>query len=110
MFFQFFYGLRTHGIKVSLHEYLALMEALKKEVIDYSVDDFYSLCKTIMVKQEAQLDRFDRVFGHFFNGMELIPDDFFTKNIPEDWLKKQLKKVLSEEEIAKLVWYKSRRV
>jgi len=102
MFFQFFYGLRTHGIKVSLHEYLTLMEALKEEVIDYSVDDFYSLCKAIMVKQEAQLDRFDRVFGHFFNGMELIPDDFFTKNIPEDWLKKQLKKVLSEEEIAKL--------
>ncbi len=102
MFFQFFYGLRMHGIKVSLHEYLTLMEALKEEVINYSIDDFYSLCKAIMVKQESQLDRFDRVFGHFFNGIELIPDDFFTKNIPEDWLKRQLKKVLTEEEIAKL--------
>ena len=79
MFFNFFYGLRTHGIKVSLHEYLALMEGLKKEFTDYTIDDFYYLCKTIMVKQEAQLDRFDRVFGHYFKGVELIPDEFFTQ-------------------------------
>ena len=102
MFYNFFYGLRTHGIKVSLHEYLTLMEALKKEITDYSVEDFYALCKTIMVKQEAQLDRFDKVFGHYFKGMELIPDDFFTKKIPEDWLKSQLRKMLSEEEMEKI--------
>ena len=99
MFFKFFYGLRTHGIKVSLHEYLTLMQALKHEFTDYTLDDFYALCKTIMVKQEVQLDRFDRVFGHYFKGLELIPDDFFIQKIPEDWLKKELRKMLSEEEM-----------
>ncbi len=78
------------------------MEALKKEITDYSVDDFYALCKAIMVKQEAQLDRFDRVFGHYFKGMELIPDNFFMQKIPEDWLKSQLRKMLSEAEMEKL--------
>jgi uncharacterized protein with von Willebrand factor type A (vWA) domain len=102
MFFNFFYGLRTHGIKVSLHEYLTLMQALKEEITDYTIDDFYYLCKTVMVKQEAQLDRFDRVFGHYFKGVELIPDDFFTQKIPEDWLRKELRRMLSEEEMEKI--------
>ncbi len=98
MFLNFFYTLRIHGLSVSLHEYLTLMDALKKEVIDYSLDDFYALCKTIMVKQESHLDRFDKVFGHFFKGMEAIPDDFFTKKIPKDWLFKNFLNSLSDEE------------
>jgi len=102
MFLKFFYGLRTHGIKVSLHEYLTLMEALKQEFTDYTLDDFYYLCKTIMVKQEVQLDRFDRVFGHYFKGLELIPDDFFVSKIPEDWLKGELRKLLSEKEMEEI--------
>ncbi|MFK8103371.1 MAG: VWA domain-containing protein [Saprospiraceae bacterium] len=102
MFLNFFYSLRTHGIPVSLHEYLTLMEALKRNLINYNVEDFYALCKTIMVKQESLLDRFDLIFGHYFQGLEAIPDDFFTKSFPKDWFLKRLLNELSAEEKAKL--------
>ncbi|MEL6925623.1 MAG: VWA domain-containing protein, partial [Bacteroidota bacterium] len=100
MFLNFFYDLKKHGLPVSLHEYLTLMEALKKKLTSYSIDDFYSLSKIIMVKHESQLDRFDRVFGHHFKGLEAIPDDFFEKKIPKSWLLNQLMNHLSEEEKA----------
>ena len=100
MFLNFFYALRTHGLGVSLHEYLSLMDAMSKDIINKSVDDFYALCKTIMVKQEAHLDRFDKIFGMYFQGMEAIPDDFFVQEIPKDWLLKDLMESLSEEEKA----------
>ena len=51
MFLNFFYALRKHGIPVSLHEYLALLEALQKEIGTYSIEDFYALSKAILVKQ-----------------------------------------------------------
>ena len=102
MFLNFFYSLRQHGLPVSLHEYLNLMEALKKGIVAYQIDDFYALCKTIFVKQEGHLDRFDRIFGQYFQGMEAIPDDFFLQQVPEDWLRQQMMKSLSEEEKAAL--------
>lgn len=102
MFLNFFYSLRKHGLPVSLHEYLNLMDALKKGVVAYQIDDFYALCKTVMVKQENHLDRFDLIFGEYFRGMEAIPDDFFTQKIPEDWIKQHLLNQLSEEEKAQL--------
>ncbi len=100
MFFNFFYDLKKHGLPVSLQEYLTLMEALKKDIISYNLDDFYSLTKIIFVKQEAHLDRFDRIFGQYFQGMEDLPDDFFEKKIPKSWLMKTFLNQLSEEERA----------
>lgn len=102
MFFNFFFALRRHGIPVSLHEYLALMEALQKGVIGYSLEEFYALTKSLFVKQESQLDRFDQLFGQYFKGLDEIPDDFFTTKIPKDWLEKYLLNQLSEEEKAKV--------
>lgn len=102
MFLTFFFTLRKHGIKVSLHEYLALMDALKKQVIGYSVDEFYALSKAIFVKQESHLDRFDKVFGHYFQGLEDIPDDFFTTKIPKEWLDRFFQNELSDEEKEKI--------
>lgn len=102
MFLTFFFTLRKHGIKVSLHEYLALMDALKKQVIGYNVDEFYALTKAIFVKQEGHLDRFDKVFGHYFQGLEDIPDDFFTSTIPKDWLDRFFQNELSDEEKEKI--------
>lgn len=102
MFLSFFYALRQHGLPVSLHEYLSLMEALSKGIIGYSVDEFYALSKAIFVKNEAHLDRFDLIFGQYFQGLEAIPDNFFETEIPADWLKKHLLNQLSEEERAKM--------
>jgi len=69
MFFQFFDELRAARIPVTLKEYLALMDALSKDVIDLKVEDFYFLSRTALVKDERNLDKFDQVFGHVFKGL-----------------------------------------
>lgn len=97
MFLNFFFLLKKRGLPVSLHELLALLGAMKKEIASYSVDDFYALCKTIMVKREEHLDLFDQVFGEYFKGMEFISTEQLM-NIPEDWLKKNMQRELSEDE------------
>ncbi len=100
MFLDFFFELKKHGIPASLHEYLTLLEAMKEEIINYDIDEFYALSKSVFVKQEAHLDRFDVIFGKYFKAMEQIPDDFFIKKIPKEWLKKDLLRQLSEEDKA----------
>ena len=70
MFFQFFDELRAARIPVTLKEYLALMDALDKDVIDMKIEEFYYLSRTALVKDERNLDKFDRVFGHVFKGLE----------------------------------------
>jgi uncharacterized protein with von Willebrand factor type A (vWA) domain len=97
MFLTFFYLLRDNGIPVSLHEYLTLMKAMKNEVGTYSIDDFYFLSKSIFIKNEAHLDRFDLLFGKHFKGIDFLPENFF-KTIPEEWLRKNFEKLLTEEE------------
>ena len=68
MFFQFFDELRSARMPVTLKEYLALMDALAHDVIDMKVDQFYYLSRTALVKDERNLDKFDRVFSHVFKG------------------------------------------
>jgi len=72
MFTNFFLELRQAKVPVSIKEYLALMEGMDKHVADYSVDDFYYLSRTILVKDERNLDKFDKVFGHVFKGLEAL--------------------------------------
>jgi len=102
MFLTFFYALRHHGIPASLHEYLTLMEALQQEVGVYRIDHFYALTRAVFVKQEAHLDRFDRLFGQYFQGLEEIPDNFFQTEIPADWIRKHLFDELTDEEKARI--------
>ena len=64
MFMNFFSELRQAKVPVTLKEYLMLMEALDRDVIDKSVDDFYYLSRAALVKDEKHLDKFDQVFGH----------------------------------------------
>jgi uncharacterized protein with von Willebrand factor type A (vWA) domain len=97
VFFQFFDELRSAKIPVTLKEYLALMEALSKGVIDLKVEEFYYLSRVALVKDERNLDRFDRVFGHVFQGLEAL-DAIEAAQIPEDWLRALTEKFLTEEE------------
>ncbi|HTO40114.1 MAG TPA: VWA domain-containing protein [Rhizomicrobium sp.] len=97
MFFQFFDELRTAKVPVTLKEYLALMEALTKDVIELKIEEFYFLSRTVLVKDEKNLDKFDRVFGHVFKGLESL-DPSLLAQLPEDWLKALTEKFLSEEE------------
>jgi uncharacterized protein len=101
MFTNFFMGLRDAQIPVSLTEYLTLLEAVKAGVASGSVDNFYYLSRTALVKDERHLDRFDRVFGHVFQGLEAL-DELFGKEIPEEWLKKLAELNLSPEDMAKI--------
>jgi hypothetical protein len=97
MFFRFLDELRNAKIPVSLKEYLALMEALSKGVIELRIDDFYYLSRATLVKDERNLDRFDRVFGHVFKGLEAL-DAGEVAQIPDDWLKALTERFLSEDE------------
>ncbi|HEY6578980.1 MAG TPA: VWA domain-containing protein [Rhizomicrobium sp.] len=97
MFFQFFDDLRAAKVPVTLKEYLALMEALSKDVIALRVDDFYHLSRAALVKDERNLDRFDRVFGHVFRGLENL-DPAGIAQLPEDWLRALTEKFLTDEE------------
>ena len=97
MFFTFFDELRAAKVPVTLKEYLALMEALQAQVIDMKIDEFYVLAKTVLVKDERNLDKFDRVFGHVFKGLEGL-DPSEAAQIPEEWLKALSEKFLTEEE------------
>jgi uncharacterized protein len=96
VFFSFFAELREAKIPVSLREYLTLMEAMQKRVSAFDIEDFYFLARTALVKDERHLDRFDRVFGHCFKGIE-TPADPQTA-IPDEWLRKIAERFLTEEE------------
>ena len=97
MFFQFFDELRSARVPVTLKEYLALMDALAHDVIDMKVDQFYYLSRTALVKDERNLDKFDRVFSHVFKGLESLDATEITQ-IPDEWLRALTEKFLSEEE------------
>jgi uncharacterized protein with von Willebrand factor type A (vWA) domain len=101
MFAHFIIALRQAGVPASITEYLALMGAMKANVADYSVEDFYYLCRAALVKDERHLDRFDRVFGECFKGLEAPPGDL-RQDIPEEWLRKMAEKLLSPEEMKQI--------
>ncbi|MBN8505919.1 MAG: VWA domain-containing protein [Burkholderiales bacterium] len=101
MLLPFFQTLRAAKLPVSPKEFLTLLEALRVGVIEPSLDEFYSLAKTILVKDEALYDKFDRAFQAFVHGSELKLAEL-ARVLPEDWLKQQLQLELSPEERAKL--------
>jgi uncharacterized protein len=96
MFIDFFLELRQAKVPASLREYLTLMAAMEHHLADYSVEDFYYLSRSALVKDERNLDKFDRVFGHVFKGLE-TPAAVATA-IPEEWLKALMDRLLTEEE------------
>src|ERR1700760_593451 len=99
MFMNFFIELRDSKVPVTLKEYLMLMEALDRDVIDHTVEDFYFLSRAALVKDEKNLDKFDRVFGHVFRGLEKV-DLGLNADIPAEWLKALSDRFLTEEEKA----------
>ena len=101
MFLQLFTELRGAKVPVSLREYLMLMEAMDRQVIGLSVDDFYHLSRSALVKDEKNLDKFDRVFGHVFKGFEKV-DESLAAEIPAEWLTRLAEKLLTDEEKAQV--------
>ncbi len=101
MLISFFQVLKRAGVPVSLKELLDLLLALKNHLAFASVDDFYYLSRSILVKDEKYYDRFDKAFGVYFRDLTSL-DDIIEALIPEEWLRSQFTKELSEEEKAKI--------
>jgi len=101
MLLNFFYGLRKAGLPVSINELLTLLETLKQHVAFGSIDDFYYLSRACMVKDETNYDKFDRAFALYFKELESL-DDFLEALIPEEWLRSEFEKTLTDEEKANI--------
>jgi len=100
MLIDFFLHLKAKKLPVSTREFLTLLEALKEHVAGNSIDDFYFLARTCLVKDETHYDKFDQAFGEYFKGVTAVPG--LEADIPEEWLKMLMKKHLTPEEKAKL--------
>jgi len=98
MLISFFTALREAQVPVSLREYLTLCEALSRDLAQKSVEDFYFLARAALVKDERNLDKFDRVFATVFKGLEATGDLSAQADIPQDWLKKLAEKFLTDED------------
>ena len=107
MFLPFFETLRKTGIPVSLREFISFLDAVQTGMVIYDLEGFYYLARTIMVKDERHLDRFDRAFQTSFKGLENLSDaDILNAvDIPFDWLKKMAEKHLSPEEKAEIEYW-----
>jgi hypothetical protein len=98
MFLTFFAELRATKVPVTLREYLTLLEALDQDLADKRVEDFYYLSRACLVKDERNLDKFDRVFGQVFKGLESLGEALEKAEIPEEWLRKLAERYLTDEE------------
>ena len=101
MLIKFFFMLRSGGLNTSITELLHLLEAMQYGIAKFSVENFYYLSRSILVKDESLFDRFDQIFTAHFSGIEKIINELF-KDVPEEWLRKQAQLMLTEEERAQI--------
>ncbi|HDY97877.1 MAG TPA: VWA domain-containing protein [Pseudomonas sabulinigri] len=101
MLLGLFNEMRAAKVPVSVRELLDLINALKHHVVFADMDEFYYLSRTVMVKDERHFDKFDRAFGAYFKGLDNL-DQLIEAMIPDDWLRKEFERMLSDEEKAKI--------
>ena len=87
MLIQFFYLLRQRGLKISLNEWMSLMDAMEQGLAQSSLTGFYYLCRAVLIKSEADYDKFDMAFAEFFKGVK-TPEEISEE--VWDWLDKDL--------------------
>ncbi|MGY9055407.1 MAG: vWA domain-containing protein [Alphaproteobacteria bacterium] len=100
MFIDFFFKVKQAKIPATIREWLMLVEAMEKNLVMYNIDDFYYLSRACLVKDEKYFDRFDRVFGAFYKGIEDVTQGLFEAEVPDEWLAKQAELLLSDEDKA----------
>mgnify|MGYP003314854011 FL=1 len=101
MFISLFNTLKATGIPVSLRELLDLIAAVDKRLAFANMNEFYFLSRAILVKDEKHYDKFDRAFDIYFKGIESL-DDVLEMLIPDEWLKAEFEKHLTEEELKEI--------
>ena len=102
MLTKFFYTLKQYQVPVSVREYLDLINALDHGLAFADSEDFYRLSRVCLVKDEKHFDKFDRAFKHFFDGLDTLSNPLDSASIPDDWLRKEIEKTLSPEELEQL--------
>ena len=104
MFLPFFDQMRKHGLPVSMREFLSFLDGMAAGIATYDVEAFYYLARVSMVKDERNIDKFDRAFSAAFKGLENISlDDVLEAvDIPRGWLEKMAEKHLSDAEKAEI--------
>jgi len=102
MFLSFFAALRVAHVPVTPREYLSLMQAMERDLAEKSVEDFYHLSRTLLVKDERNLDKFDVAFAATFKGALDLALAVEEAAIPKEWLLKLIERYLSVEERAQL--------
>lgn len=102
MFRPFIDSLRRHGVPVSLREWLDLMGAMQAGIAGWSVDEFHTIARAVLVKDERHIDRFDRAFAETFAGLDTVPVEALVEQaaLPREWLEKLAEKLLTDEEKA----------
>ena len=100
MFTNLFYGLKQASVPISLREYLTLLEAMQRGMAMWDIEEFYFLARSALIKDERNIDKFDRVFAEVFKGLETVSGSQAVgeQALPEEWLRKMAEKHLSEEE------------
>ncbi len=93
MFTPFFYLLKAKGLNVSTTEWLALMEALNKQLCGASLTNFYYMGRMILVKSETDFDKYDKAFQEFFKNIQ-SPDEFSEKM--QEWLQTEEREELRD--------------
>ena len=101
MFISLFNTLKSTGVPCTLRELLDLVSAVEKKLAFANMQDFYYLSRAALVKDEKHYDKFDRAFDIYFKGIESI-DDILEMLIPEEWLKAEFEKYLTNEELEKI--------
>lgn len=101
MLIKFFFALKEAKIPVTIRELLDLLQALNQRLVYADMNEFYMLSRTILVKDEKHFDKFDKAFAAYFDGLPMI-DALLEKEIPEEWLREQLKNSFTEEELARI--------
>lgn len=102
MLIDFFLSVRAAKVPCSVREYLDLVEAVQKHVAFADLDDFYALARLCLVKDEKHYDKFDKAFAAYFKGMETLPPGMNGADIPAEWMRKELERMMTAEEMAKI--------
>lgn len=102
MLIDFFETVRKAKVPCSIREYLDLVGAVQAHVAFADLEEFYALSRLCLVKDEKHYDKFDKAFAAYFDGIEAMPASFEDASIPADWMRKEVEKFLSDEDMAKI--------
>lgn len=102
MFIDFFMTVRKAKVPCTVSEYLDLVLSVQQRMAFADLDEFYSLAKMCLVKDERHFDKFDKAFGHYFEGIDNLDIAMDDPNIPDDWMRKEMERIMTQEEMDKI--------